>query len=130
MVIAAAQVVLRLAENESLKGKRQVVKSLLARLRNTFGVAAAEVDTLDSWHTATLGIAVVSNDAQHGDEVLGKLAPHNHKLAVELAGVPEHIRGFGHVKERHVKDAKARETVLLGEFRAAQAPAAAVKVAA
>jgi len=64
------------------------------------------------------------------DEVLGKLAPHNHKLAVELAAVPEHIRGFGHVKERHVKDAKARETVLLGEFRAAQAPAAPVKVAA
>ncbi|MCL4465448.1 MAG: DUF503 domain-containing protein [Chloroflexi bacterium] len=73
MVIGVARVVLRLAENESLKGKRQVVKSLLARLRNTFGVAAAEVDTLDSWHTATLGIALVSNDAKHVDEVLGKV---------------------------------------------------------
>lgn len=73
MVIGAARVVLRLAENESLKGKRQVVKSLLARLRNTFGVAAAEVDTLDSWHTTTLGFAYVSNDARHADEVMGKV---------------------------------------------------------
>ena len=64
------------------------------------------------------------------DEILGKLAPFNHKLAVDLAGVPEHIRGYGHVKERHAKDAKARETVLLGEFRSAQAPSTPVKVAA
>jgi len=64
------------------------------------------------------------------DEILGKLAAHNHKLAVELARVPEHIRGFGHVKDRHLKDAKARETVLLGEFRGAHAPSAPVRVAA
>ncbi len=64
------------------------------------------------------------------DEILGKLAPHNHAIAVEIARVPEHIRGFGHVKERHVKEAKARETVLVGEFRAAVAPAAPVRVAA
>ncbi|MCE7878138.1 MAG: indolepyruvate ferredoxin oxidoreductase family protein, partial [Betaproteobacteria bacterium PRO3] len=64
------------------------------------------------------------------DEMLGRLAPHNHKLAVDLASVPEHIRGYGHVKLAHVKDAKARETVLLGEFRAAQAPSPSVKVAA
>ncbi|CAG1011329.1 hypothetical protein RHIZO_03998 [Rhizobiaceae bacterium] len=64
------------------------------------------------------------------DEILAKLAPHNHRLAVELARVPEHIRGYGHVKERHVKEAKARETVLLGEFRAARAPTAPAKVAA
>ena len=39
-------------------------------------------------------------------EVLDKLTPHNHALAVELASIPEHIRGYGHVKERHLKDAK------------------------
>jgi indolepyruvate ferredoxin oxidoreductase len=64
------------------------------------------------------------------DEILGKLAPHNHRIAVQLAAIPEHIRGYGHVKERHLKDAKARETVLLGEFRGAHAPTAPVKVAA
>jgi indolepyruvate ferredoxin oxidoreductase len=64
------------------------------------------------------------------DEILGKLAPHNHKVAVQLASIPEHIRGYGHVKDRHLKEAKARETMLLGEFRGAQAPTAPVKVAA
>ena len=64
------------------------------------------------------------------DEICAKLAPHNHAKAVELARVPEHIRGYGHVKDRHVKDAKARETVLLAEFRAVRPPTIPIKVAA
>ena len=56
-------------------------------------------------------------------EVTPRLAAHNHALAVELASIPEHIRGFGHVKERHLKAAKAKEAELLAAFRAAQ-PAA------
>jgi indolepyruvate ferredoxin oxidoreductase len=64
------------------------------------------------------------------DEILGKLAPHNHAIAVEIARVPEQIRGYGHVKERFAREAKARETVLVGEFRAAVAPTAPVRVAA
>ena len=36
------------------------------------------------------------------DEVLGKLTPDNHPLAVGLAAIPEKIRGFGHVKARHL----------------------------
>ena len=44
--------------------------------------------------------------------------------------MPEQIRGYGHVKERFAREAKARETVLVGEFRAAVAPAAPVRVAA
>ncbi len=50
-------------------------------------------------------------------EVLGALAPHNHTLAVQLAQIPEHIRGYGHVKERHLKTAKAKEAELLDAFR-------------
>ncbi len=52
-------------------------------------------------------------------ELLAMLAPHNHALAVELARIPEHIRGYGHVKERHLKIAKAKEAELLAAFRAA-----------
>ncbi len=61
------------------------------------------------------------------DELVAALAPHNHALAVELAQVPEHIRGFGHVKERHLKAAKAKEAELLAAFRAAKAAGAAVE---
>lgn len=38
-------------------------------------------------------------------------------LAVEIASIPEHIRGFGHVKERHLHAAKAREAALLAQWR-------------
>ncbi|MNY33930.1 indolepyruvate ferredoxin oxidoreductase [compost metagenome] len=38
-------------------------------------------------------------------------------LAVEIASVPEHIRGFGHVKEAHFEKAKAREAALLAQWR-------------
>ncbi len=61
-------------------------------------------------------------------ELIAALAPHNHALAVALAGLPEHIRGFGHVKARHVDAAKADQAKLLAAFRAAT-PAAAKAVA-
>ena len=54
------------------------------------------------------------------DEMLPRLAAHNHLIAIELAGIPEHIRGFGHVKERHLKAAKQKETELVAAFRAAR----------
>ena len=52
------------------------------------------------------------------EELLGGLSPDNHALAVELARVPEQIRGYGHVKARHLRAAKAREAELLAAFRA------------
>ncbi len=52
------------------------------------------------------------------DEVLAKLTPDNHHLAVGLAVIPEKIRGFGHVKQRHLTAAKADEAVLFELFRA------------
>ena len=66
------------------------------------------------------------------DELLPRLAPHNSAIAVELASIPEHIRGYGHVKERHLKAAKAKEAELVAAYRAAK-PAEAmptIKVAA
>jgi len=51
------------------------------------------------------------------DELLAKLSPQNYAVAVELASIPEHIRGYGHIKERHVRDAKLHEAGLLAQFR-------------
>jgi indolepyruvate ferredoxin oxidoreductase len=55
-------------------------------------------------------------------EVLDKLTPANHHLAVGLAAIPEKIRGFGPVKLRHLKAAKADEAALFEQFRARPAP--------
>jgi indolepyruvate ferredoxin oxidoreductase len=51
-------------------------------------------------------------------EVFANLTPENHHLAVGLAAIPEKIRGFGHVKQRHLVTAKAEEAALLEQFRA------------
>jgi uncharacterized protein len=70
MFVGAACITLHLPASQSLKDKRQVVRSLLARLRNEFGIAAAEVATQDKRQLATLGLACVSGQAQHAEEIL------------------------------------------------------------
>ena len=50
------------------------------------------------------------------EKLLGKLDSGNVVLAAEIASVPEHIRGYGHVKEAHLHKAKAREAELLQKF--------------
>jgi len=70
MFIGALRLVLQLPESHSLKDKRQVVRSLLARARNDFSVAAAEVGDTERWQTAELGFACVSNNATHAGEII------------------------------------------------------------
>ena len=70
MHVGLLRLTLRLAENHSLKGKRQVIKSLVARLHNTLNVAVAEVDAHDAWQIAVLGISCVSTTALHAEQQL------------------------------------------------------------
>ncbi|HHE72030.1 MAG TPA: DUF503 domain-containing protein [Chloroflexi bacterium] len=70
MNIAVSQVTLRLPENQSLKGKRQVVQSAITRVQNRFHVAAAEVDNIDRWQLGTIGLAIVSNRVDHARETM------------------------------------------------------------
>ena len=64
------RVQLHLPENQSLKEKRRIVKSLISRLRNQYNISVAEVDDHDLWQLATLGISCVSNHDQHVDETI------------------------------------------------------------
>ena len=70
MNVSVCRIQLRLPENHSLKGKRQVIKSIIARLQNRFKVSVAEVDNQGLWQLSTLGIACVSNHRRHADETL------------------------------------------------------------
>lgn len=72
MNVGICKIKLRLPDNLSLKGKRQVVKSLTARLKNKFNVSVAEVEDNDLWQLATLGVCIVSNDQRFTNEVLSK----------------------------------------------------------
>ena len=74
MNVGVCKLTLRLPENQDLKAKRRVVKSLCDRIRFKFNVTIAEVDNNDKWQVATLGIACVSNSnrqvAQALDQVI------------------------------------------------------------
>ncbi|MDQ7822907.1 MAG: DUF503 domain-containing protein [Candidatus Eremiobacteraeota bacterium] len=63
-----------LEEPDSLKKKRAVVKSLKDRVRNRFGASIAEVDDLEKWQRATLGIAFVTGEKKNAESVLSKIA--------------------------------------------------------
>ena len=70
MNIGVCRIELRLPENQSLKGKRRVIKSISTRLRNDCNVSVAEVDNQELWQLATLGVAAVSNHGGHAREIL------------------------------------------------------------
>jgi indolepyruvate ferredoxin oxidoreductase len=52
------------------------------------------------------------------EEIVTRLNAGNHAMAIGLASLPQKIRGFGHIKERNLKAAKAEEADLLAKFRA------------
>ena len=58
-------------------------------------------------------------------EVAASLSPDNHALAVEIASLPEQIRGFGHIKMRSIEKVRAREADLLESWRIRDEPASA-----
>jgi len=86
MNVGVCRISLRLPENLSLKGKRQVVKSIIARVRNKFDVSIAEVDDHDLWQLATLGVCCVSNNKRYTNEVLSKVVDFvaNSRFEIEM----------------------------------------------
>jgi uncharacterized protein YlxP (DUF503 family) len=73
MHIASLRVVLEVTDGLTLKDKRQVVRSLLDRIRNRFNVSAAEVGANDSVRYAELGAVAVANDRSFLDRMRAKV---------------------------------------------------------
>jgi uncharacterized protein YlxP (DUF503 family) len=73
MVIGIATIELHIPMNDSLKGKRSVIKPIIARLRNEYNVSVAEVDNQDSWRSAVIGVACVSSDKDYAHGLLMKV---------------------------------------------------------
>ena len=64
---------MRLPENQSLKGKRRIIKSITSQMKNKFNVSVAEVGDHSQWQLTTIGLVVASNDKRRADEVLAKV---------------------------------------------------------
>jgi uncharacterized protein YlxP (DUF503 family) len=86
MNVGVARVSLHIPENMDLKGKRQVLKSIISRVRNKFEVAVAEVDDNDSWQLAAIGICCISNNKRHSNQVLSRVVSfiENSRFDVEI----------------------------------------------
>ena len=93
---------------------------LLARFKFLRGTA---LDPFGRTHERRTERQLIADYEAMLDEVLAKLTPANHPVAVGLAAIPEKIRGFGHVKERAVKAAEGEKMALLASFRGGGAPA-------
>ena len=76
MAVGLLTVELYLPLNDSLKGKRGILKPLIARLRREFNVSVCEADQQDTWTRATLEVACVSIDAATAHRQLQHVANH------------------------------------------------------
>ena len=86
MNIGVCKIDIRIPENETLKGKRMVVQSINARVRDKFHVSVAEVENGDKWQIATIGVCVVSNDNRLANEMLSRIVDYieTSRLDVEV----------------------------------------------
>ncbi|MEE8449195.1 MAG: DUF503 domain-containing protein [Thermodesulfobacteriota bacterium] len=72
MVVGLCRLDLIIPASPNLKGKRQVIKSLVTRVRNNFNISVSEVGKHDKWQRALLGLSLVGNDRKFVDRVLSK----------------------------------------------------------
>mgnify|MGYP000851694025 CR=1 FL=1 len=89
MVVGTAVIDLFIVESRSLKEKRGVLRRIISRVRNTFNVSVAEVDSQDHWKRAVIGFAVVGNETPFVQSVTDKIC-----AFIEELGIAEvvHVR--------------------------------------
>ncbi len=87
---------------------------VLAKFRHLRG---SLLDPFARSHDRKLDRELIAGYEKLVEEILAGLELANHETAVELASIPEQIRGFGHVRERYLAHARKREAALLERFR-------------
>ncbi len=73
MPIAFLTIELHIEAAQSIKDRRQVVRSLKDRLRTSFNVAVSELDSADLWNRATLGVVSISSSRDYLDGLMKKV---------------------------------------------------------
>ena len=90
------------------------VFKVLSRLK---GVRGTALDVFGRTEERKMERALIDEYRQSIEEVLKKLALGNHATAVEIARIPELIKGYGHVKIRHLQTARPQWAALMASFR-------------
>jgi uncharacterized protein YlxP (DUF503 family) len=73
LFVGVLQIELTIPSANSLKDKRQVLRSLKDRIRRSFNVSVAEVDANDQWRSGVLAVVVASNDKRFANKILSKV---------------------------------------------------------
>ena len=73
MVVGVCKVTLNIDDAFSLKEKRQIVRSIVERLKAKFNASVAEVGLNDMWKNAVIGISCVSNESSHADSMMATM---------------------------------------------------------
>ena len=73
MVIGCCSIKFYLHGNNSLKGKRRVVRAIKDRLKNDFNVSVAEVGDQDVWQSLHIGISAVGSNRPYMDGLMSKV---------------------------------------------------------
>jgi uncharacterized protein YlxP (DUF503 family) len=93
MPVAKLTVELSIPHAQSLKDRRQVVRSLKDKLRHGFNVGVAELDDASLWNRATLGIVAISSSAAYLTGQMREVDDALHRLANTLSA--EILDSFG-----------------------------------
>lgn len=73
MIIGTCLLKLTIFESDSLKYKRHILKSIIERLKNKFNISIAEIDLNDTWQSAIIGFACVTNNTSHANKIISKV---------------------------------------------------------
>ena len=87
---------------------------MLAKLKGLRGTA---LDIFGRTEERKTERALIGEYRASIEEVIGSLTAANHATALEIASLPEQIRGYGHVKERNLAAARVRWAELLAKWR-------------
>ena len=82
MPIATLTVELAIEHAQSLKDRRQAIRSLKDKLRHGFNISVAELDDASLWNRATLGIAAIHSSRDYLDGQLREVEEGIQRLAV------------------------------------------------
>ena len=80
-MIASLTLEISIEHAKSLKDRRQVIRSLKDRLRSSFNVSVAELDSTGLWNRATIGVVSVSDSRDYLDGLMKNVERHALRIA-------------------------------------------------
>ena len=96
------------------------VLPLFRLLKGLKGLRGTRLDPFGYTEERRMERALIAEYERSVEELLGALSAENHAVAIEIASLPEEMRGFGYIKKRNVAAAREKQRVLLQRWRSPQ----------